>query len=46
MLDSMPRLGGWIKATDIRTIVDWQLLILIGAALGIAQAMTRSGIFE
>jgi len=37
-------LGGWIKATDIRTIVDWQLLILIGAALGIAQAMTRSGL--
>ena len=37
-------MGGWIKATEIRTIVDWQLLILIGAALGIAQAMSKSGL--
>ena len=37
-------LGGWIKAADIRTIVDWQLLILIGAALGVAQAMAKSGL--
>eukprot|EP00438_Fugacium_kawagutii_P001582 Skav221824 [mRNA] locus=scaffold885:137006:146089:+ [translate_table: standard] len=37
-------MGGWIKATEIRTIVDWQLLILIGAALGIAQAMAKSGL--
>jgi len=37
-------LGGWIKAGDIRTIVDWQLLILIGAALGVAQAMSKSGL--
>ena len=37
-------MGGWVKATDIRTIVDWQLLILIGAALGIAQAMAKSGL--
>ena len=37
-------LGGWIKAGDIRTIVDWQLLILIGAALGVARAMAESGL--
>lgn len=37
-------MGGWIKATEIRSIVDWQLLILIGAALGIAQAMSKSGL--
>ena len=37
-------MGGWIKATEIRSIVDWQLLILIGAALGIAQAMAKSGL--
>ena len=37
-------LGGWIKAGDIRTIVDWQLLILIGSALGVAQAMAKSGL--
>ena len=37
-------MGGWIKATEISTIVDWQLLILIGAALGIAQAMSKSGL--
>ena len=37
-------LGGWIKAGDIRTIVDWQLLILIGSALGVAQAMSKSGL--
>ena len=37
-------MGGWIKATEIRTIVDWQLLILIGASLGIAQAMSKSGL--
>eukprot|EP00913_Durusdinium_trenchii_P022506 g21142.t2 len=37
-------LGGWIKATDIRTIVDWQLLILIGLAAGVSQAILSSGL--
>ncbi|CAE7871144.1 unnamed protein product [Symbiodinium microadriaticum] len=43
-LSCMFILGGWIKASDIRTIVDWQLLILIGSALGVAQAMAKSGL--
>mmetsp|Transcript_22620 Transcript_22620/g.57856 ORF Transcript_22620/g.57856 Transcript_22620/m.57856 type:complete len:173 (+) Transcript_22620:3-521(+) len=37
-------LGGWVRAADIRGIVDWQLLILIGSALGLAQGMTTSGL--
>jgi len=37
-------LGGWVRAADIRSIIDWQLLILIGSALGLAQGMTSSGL--
>jgi len=37
-------LGGWVPATEIRGIVDWQLLILIGSALGLAEGMKTSGL--
>ncbi|CAJ1338827.1 unnamed protein product [Effrenium voratum] len=37
-------LGGWVKAAELRSIVDWQLLILIGASLGVASAMSSSGL--
>jgi len=37
-------LGGWVRVADIRNIVDWQLLILIGSALGLAEAMQQSGL--
>mmetsp|Transcript_89037 Transcript_89037/g.256702 ORF Transcript_89037/g.256702 Transcript_89037/m.256702 type:complete len:552 (+) Transcript_89037:3-1658(+) len=39
-------LGGWVKAANIREIVDWQLLILIGSALGLAQGMQESGLAD
>jgi di/tricarboxylate transporter len=35
-------LGGWVRAADIRRLVDWQLLILIGSALGVAVGMQES----
>ncbi|CAE8637593.1 unnamed protein product [Polarella glacialis] len=39
-------LGGWIKAADVRTAVDSQLLILIGSALGISVAIQKSGLAQ
>jgi len=35
---------GWVDATGLREIVDWNLLILIGSSLGLAQAFQNSGL--
>lgn len=37
-------LCGWVEASEVRAVVDWQLLILIGASLGVSQAVQRSGL--
>jgi len=37
-------LGGWVPAGQLRQIVDWNLLILIGSALGLAQGVKASGL--
>jgi len=37
-------LGGWVRPRELREAVDWNLLILIGSALGLAQAVQSSGL--
>mmetsp|Transcript_73447 Transcript_73447/g.215412 ORF Transcript_73447/g.215412 Transcript_73447/m.215412 type:complete len:734 (-) Transcript_73447:43-2244(-) len=37
-------LGGWVQPREVRDTVDWHLLILIGSALGLAQAVQTSGL--
>jgi hypothetical protein len=37
-------LGGWVRPREVREAVDWSLLILIGSALGLAQAVQSSGL--
>jgi len=37
-------LGGWIPPREVREAVDWNLLMLIGSALGLAQAVQSSGL--
>ena len=37
-------LGGWIKAEDVRHIMDWDILILIGASISLGTAVSNSGL--
>lgn len=37
-------LGGWVEPREIREVVDWYLLILIGSALGLSLAVVNSGL--
>eukprot|EP00747_Dinoflagellata_sp_TGD_P101219 gnl/TRDRNA2_/TRDRNA2_168277_c0_seq1.p1 gnl/TRDRNA2_/TRDRNA2_168277_c0~~gnl/TRDRNA2_/TRDRNA2_168277_c0_seq1.p1 ORF type:complete len:381 (+),score=42.57 gnl/TRDRNA2_/TRDRNA2_168277_c0_seq1:32-1144(+) len=37
-------LGGWVDAREIPSVIDWHLLILIGSALGLSQAVRSSGL--
>eukprot|EP00928_Gymnodinium_smaydae_P095517 TRINITY_DN8236_c0_g2_i1.p1 TRINITY_DN8236_c0_g2~~TRINITY_DN8236_c0_g2_i1.p1 ORF type:complete len:674 (+),score=42.37 TRINITY_DN8236_c0_g2_i1:120-2141(+) len=37
-------LGKWVPHREVRQVVDWHILILIGSALGIAQAVQASGL--
>jgi len=39
-------LGGWVRPRELREAVDWHLLILIGSALGLAQAVQSSGLSQ
>uniref|UniRef100_A0A7S4UG35 Citrate transporter-like domain-containing protein n=1 Tax=Alexandrium monilatum TaxID=311494 RepID=A0A7S4UG35_9DINO len=39
-------LGGWVQPREVRDTVDWHLLILIGSALGLAQAVQTSGLSQ
>mmetsp|Transcript_35363 Transcript_35363/g.82670 ORF Transcript_35363/g.82670 Transcript_35363/m.82670 type:complete len:786 (+) Transcript_35363:136-2493(+) len=39
-------LGRWVPARELRQIVDWNLLILIGAALGFSAAVSASGLSQ
>jgi len=36
--------GGWVDPSEVRECVDWNLLILIGSALGLATAVQVSGL--
>lgn len=36
--------GGWVEAKRIRECVDWNLMILIGSALGLSAAVKESGL--
>mmetsp|Transcript_16649 Transcript_16649/g.41922 ORF Transcript_16649/g.41922 Transcript_16649/m.41922 type:complete len:687 (+) Transcript_16649:83-2143(+) len=36
--------GGWVKASDYAKVIDWRLLVLIGASTGMSEAMARSGL--
>jgi len=36
--------GGWVEPKQIRECVDWNLMILIGSALGISAAVQDSGL--
>ena len=36
--------GGWVNASDALKAVDFQLLALIGAALGLSKAVEESGL--
>mmetsp|Transcript_36434 Transcript_36434/g.104793 ORF Transcript_36434/g.104793 Transcript_36434/m.104793 type:complete len:679 (+) Transcript_36434:67-2103(+) len=36
--------GGWVKASDYAKVIDWRLLVLIGASTGMSEAMVRSGL--
>jgi len=36
--------GGWVEPAEVRDCVDWNLLILIGSALGLATAVQVSGL--
>eukprot|EP00930_Biecheleria_cincta_P096870 TRINITY_DN88649_c0_g1_i1.p1 TRINITY_DN88649_c0_g1~~TRINITY_DN88649_c0_g1_i1.p1 ORF type:complete len:857 (-),score=155.38 TRINITY_DN88649_c0_g1_i1:406-2976(-) len=35
---------GWVDASGLREIVDWNTLVLIGSSLGLAQAFQNSGL--
>jgi len=37
-------LAGWVDAAQVRECVDWNALVLIGSALGLAQAVQVSGL--
>lgn len=37
-------LGGWIDSKEIVNIIEWNVLIMIGAALGLAEGMDGSGL--
>lgn len=37
-------LGGWVCPRELPQIVDWRLLILIGSALGLSEAVRISGL--
>lgn len=37
-------LGGWVPSSEVSRVVDMRLLILIGASLGISEAMQKSGL--
>lgn len=37
-------LGGWIKTDEVRHIMKWDILILIGASIALGTALSNSGI--
>jgi len=43
-MSSVIVLGGWVRPYEIRDVMDLRLLILIGAALGFAHAISNSGL--
>lgn len=38
--------GGWVKASKYTELIDWRLLVLIGASTGMSEAMSASGLSQ
>lgn len=37
-------LGGWVSAEDVNTIMNWDIVILIGASIALGTALANSGL--